>query len=186
MIFHCFTSCKRPPHAFSDNYKLAVCTMLLRIYAKNFSDNMELYMSQLRHCMQQIIFHKVDAPGPLLRRGPLWFDSCKRSPPVGDHLALHFGWLRSLACEQALCFGMGWKNREEREGIGWPFPSLSSRFFHTFPKQRACLQAKVVRKYQNKETVSKSRLFTRKITSLFFLHGFYSCPVSVIRTRVKM
>ena len=23
---------------------------------------------------------------------PLWFDSCKRPPPVSDHSVLHFGW----------------------------------------------------------------------------------------------
>ena len=36
-----------------------------------------------------------------------------------------------LACEQTLCLGKGWKNRA----------SLSSRFFHSFPKQRACSHA---------------------------------------------
>ena len=41
---------------------------------------------------------------------------------------------RNVACEQALCLGKGWKKTE-------PFPSLSSRFFHPFPKQRACLHA---------------------------------------------
>ena len=39
-----------------------------------------------------------------------------------------------VACEQALCLGKGWKKTE-------PFPSLSSRFFNPFPKQRACLHA---------------------------------------------
>ena len=29
-------------------------------------------------------------PGPLLGRGPLWFDSCKRPPPVGDHSVFAF------------------------------------------------------------------------------------------------
>ena len=41
-----------------------------------------------------------------------------------------------IACEQALCFGMGMKKSR-----GKGFPSLSSRFFHPFPKQRACSQA---------------------------------------------
>ena len=38
---------------------------------------MELRISVLRHCMQYIIFYKVDVPGPLRGRGPLWFDSFK-------------------------------------------------------------------------------------------------------------
>ena len=29
-------------------------------------------------------------PGPLLRRDPLWFDSCKRPPPVSNHSAFAF------------------------------------------------------------------------------------------------
>ena len=33
----------------------------------------------------KIVFDKVDVPGPLLGRGPLWLDSCKRPPPVSDH-----------------------------------------------------------------------------------------------------
>ena len=40
--------------------------------------------------MQLIIFHKADVPGPLLRRGPLWFDSCKRPPPISDHSVFAF------------------------------------------------------------------------------------------------
>ena len=46
-------------------------------YTGNFSDNMELHMSFLRHYMQQIIFHKVDVLGPFVEKGPLWLDSCK-------------------------------------------------------------------------------------------------------------
>ena len=38
---------------------------------------MELRISVLRHWMQYIIFYKVDVPGPLRGRGPLWFDSFK-------------------------------------------------------------------------------------------------------------
>ena len=38
------------------------------------------------------IFYKVDVPGPLLGRDPLWFDSCKRSPPVSDRSIFAF-WL---------------------------------------------------------------------------------------------
>ena len=42
-----------------------------------------------------------------------------------------------LACEQALCLGKGWKNREEREGKGFfsPFPQTESLFTldHTLP-----------------------------------------------------
>ena len=49
---------------------------------------MELHISYLRNCMQYIIFHKVDVPGPLLGRGPMWFDSCKRPPPVSDQARL--------------------------------------------------------------------------------------------------
>ena len=40
--------------------------------------------------MQQIIFHNIGLPGPLLGRGPLWFDSCKRPPPVSDLSVLAF------------------------------------------------------------------------------------------------
>lgn len=45
-----------------------------------------------------------------------------------------FPWL--LACKQPLCLGMG-SNRIARRGKrkGDPFLSLSSRFFHPFPKQ---------------------------------------------------
>ena len=34
----------------------------------------------------------VDVPGPLLRRGPLWLNSCKRPPPVSDNSIFAFGW----------------------------------------------------------------------------------------------
>ena len=36
------------------------------------------------------IFHKIDVPGPLLRRDDLWFDFCKRAPSVSDHLVFAF------------------------------------------------------------------------------------------------
>ena len=42
---------------------------------------------------------------------------------------------RNVACEQAPCLEKGWKKKTE------PMPSLSSQFFHPFPKQRACLHA---------------------------------------------
>ena len=41
-------------------------------------------------CMQKIVFHKIDVPGPLLRRDPLWFDSCKRPRSVSDRLVFAF------------------------------------------------------------------------------------------------
>ena len=37
-------------------------------------------------CMQKIIFHKIDVPGPLLRRHDLWFDSCTRPLSLKDKL----------------------------------------------------------------------------------------------------
>ena len=40
--------------------------------------------------MQEVIFQKVDVPGTLLGEGPLWFNSCKRPPPVRDHSAFAF------------------------------------------------------------------------------------------------
>ena len=40
--------------------------------------------------MQWIIFHKVDVPGPLLVRGLVRFDSCKRPPPASDHSVFAF------------------------------------------------------------------------------------------------
>ena len=43
---------------------------MLLYYTKNCNDNMELQMSSL------------------LGRDPLWFDSCKRPPPVSDHSVL--------------------------------------------------------------------------------------------------
>ena len=64
----------------------AVSTMLL-YYTKNCSDNMELQMSSL------------------LGRDRLWFDSCKRPPPVSDHSVLAF-WVAAYGrfdCIQ--CFG---------------------------------------------------------------------------------
>ena len=43
------------------------------------------------------MFHKVDVPGPLLARGPLWFDSCKRPPPISDnYLCILGGRLREV------------------------------------------------------------------------------------------
>ena len=65
-----------------------MCTILLRIII--VQDNMELHMSSVRHCMQQIIFHKVHASGPLPRIGSLWFNSCKWPPPVNDHSVFSF------------------------------------------------------------------------------------------------
>ena len=59
-----------------------------QLYQKNFSDNTELHISIARNKI--IIFHKVDVPGPLLRRGPLWFYSCKRPPPVSDNSIFAF------------------------------------------------------------------------------------------------
>ena len=49
-----------------------------------------------------------------------------------------------IACEQVLCSGKLWKNREEREEKGREpvektFPLLV--IFHPFPKQRACSQS---------------------------------------------
>ena len=41
-------------------------------------------------CMPEIVFQKIDVPGPLLRRDPLWFDSYKRPPSVSDHLVFAF------------------------------------------------------------------------------------------------
>ena len=58
-----------------------------------------------------------------------------------DTVSLFWHFLTTLACEQVLCLGKRWKNREEREGKGHSIPSLSSRFFHPIPKQRACSQA---------------------------------------------
>ena len=42
--------------------------------------------------MQKIFFYKIDVPGPLLGKGALWFDSCKRPPPVSDHSVFAFEW----------------------------------------------------------------------------------------------
>ena len=55
--------------------------------------------------------------------------------------------------------GKGRKNRQERRErvrASHPFPSLSSRFFHTFPKQRACSQASVLTISHLKLTESKA------------------------------
>ena len=52
------------------------CVHCVYTHMKYFSDNKELHISLLRHCVQSIIFHKVDVPGPLLGRDPLfplWF-----------------------------------------------------------------------------------------------------------------
>ena len=60
--------------------------MLFRIYEERW---WQLHIA-LRHCMQWIIFHKVNVPRPLLGRGPVRFDSCKRPPPVSDHSVFAF------------------------------------------------------------------------------------------------
>ena len=60
--------------------------MLFRIYKEHW---WQLHIA-LRHCMQWIIFHKVNVPRPLLGRGPVRFDSCKRPPPVSDHSVCTF------------------------------------------------------------------------------------------------
>ena len=38
------------------------CVHCVYTHMKYFSDNMELHISLLRHCLQLIIFHKVDVP----------------------------------------------------------------------------------------------------------------------------
>ena len=55
--------------------------------------------------------------------------------------SLTFSWQH-----QALCLGIGWRN----------FPSLSSRFFHHFPKQRACSQGQ--------KTVHRQKTVVRRWT----------------------
>ena len=64
----------------------AVSTMLL-YYTKNCNDNMELQMSSL------------------LGRDPLWFDSCKRPPPVSDHSVLEFWVVAYGRFDCIQCFG---------------------------------------------------------------------------------
>ena len=46
---------------------------------------MELHI--LQYCMLKIIFYIEDVSGHL-GRNSLWFDSCKRQPPLSDHLVL--------------------------------------------------------------------------------------------------
>ena len=44
-------------------------------------------------------------PGPLLRRGALWFNSCKRPPPVSDHSVATY--------DQAFSFFSGEKGKKQ-------------------------------------------------------------------------
>ena len=58
------------------------------------------------------------------------------------------------ACIRIWCTEGAWNDRPKCLSTGsHPFPSLSSRFFHPFPKQRACSQAKV---YMNMTSFSAS------------------------------
>ena len=67
---------------------LALCTMLLKIYTLVATWNST--WRNLDIACNLIIFHKLDVPGPLLGRGPLWFDSRKRPPPVSDYSVFAF------------------------------------------------------------------------------------------------
>ena len=56
------------------------------------------------------IFRKVDVPGPLLGRDSLWFDSCKRPPPVSDHSVFAF-WV--VAYDRFDCSSVRPRQREK-------------------------------------------------------------------------
>ena len=61
--------------------------------------------------MQQITFHKVDVPGPLLGRGSLWFDSCNR-PPGLFILGRRLQELRLYLVRFSFCLSLLWELRD--------------------------------------------------------------------------
>ena len=80
----------------------------------------------------------MDLPRPLLGRGPLWFDSCKRPPPVSDHCVFAF-WVvayRSLPCEQRLHFrNMRWRAKSSLCRQPFNFLSCMRKIRHAIRKQ---------------------------------------------------
>ena len=66
-----------------------------------------------------------------------------------------------VACEQAFCLRKGWN----------PFPSLSSRFFHSFPKQRACSQAKTFAPSNSQANLVSSPSFVFKVIKRVYMWG---------------
>ena len=73
------------------------------------------------------------------------------------------------ACIRIWCTEGAWNDRPKCLSTGsHPFPSLSSRFFHPFPKQRACSQAKF---YMNMTSFSYRLIKFVSLASSRFIHG---------------